>query len=382
MSTFQLAPRASQRTVTQHPVPATNGSFKKAASATQEPGALQINTERDASERNSAPTATTAKLTKTTSVSELSQYPPALEPLAPYLRDRSVTDLFINGAAGLFIDRGSGAQLEPTWGADEAQVRDLAIELVSLGGRHLDDANPCVDVRLAGGMRLHAVLPPVASDGTMISLRIPRLGTLSLDRLSRRGTCTPSQRERLAEAISQRQNFLISGGTGSGKTTLLAAMLAEVPQHERIVTVEDVAELQITHQHHVRMEARQANLEGAGGIGLDTLVRQSLRMRPDRLVVGECRGAEIRELLSALNTGHSGGGGTVHANGLEQLAARLEALGAMADWSAESLARQVCSAIELVIHLDRDEDGQRRIADFGRPTIQNDRLQIVPESRA
>lgn len=324
----------------------------------------------------------TVSVPKTPRVSDFAEYPPALGPLVPYLRDRAVTDLFINGAAGLFLDRGDGAKAESDWSASEAQVRDLAVELVSLGGRHLDDANPCVDVRLPGGMRLHAVLPPVATDGTMISLRIPRLGTLTLDRLTRRGTCTPAQRDRLADAIARRQNFLISGGTGSGKTTLLAAMLAEVAQHERIVTVEDVAELQITHPHHVRMESRQANLEGAGGIGLETLVRQSLRMRPDRLVVGECRGAEVRDLLGALNTGHSGGGGTVHANGLDQLAARLEALGAMANWSAQSLARQVCSGIDLVIHLGRDDAGQRRIEAFGRPVIENDRLMIVPDETA
>jgi pilus assembly protein CpaF len=161
----------------------------------------------------------------------------------------------------------------------------------------------------------------------------------------------------------------VTGAAGSGKTTLLGAMLSSAPPAERIVVIEDVAELRIAHPHLVRLEARQPNLEGAGAIGLDRLVREALRMRPDRLVVGECRGAELRELLTALNTGHDGGAGTLHANSLADVPARLEALGALAGWSDAALARQAVSAIDAVLHLERDEGGVRRLAETGRLTL-------------
>ena len=169
--------------------------------------------------------------------------------------------------------------------------------------------------------------------------------------------------------MRRRENLLITGAAGAGKTTLLAALLAAAPPGERIVTIEDVAELRIDHPHHVRLEARQANLEGAGAIGLARLVREALRMRPDRLVVGECRGEEVRELLTALNTGHDGGAGTVHANSLDDVPARLEALGALAGLGDQALARQVVSAIGLVLHVARGADGIRRLAGVGRPVL-------------
>jgi hypothetical protein len=178
-----------------------------------------------------------------------------------------------------------------------------------------------------------------------------------------------------------RANLLVSGAAGAGKTTLLAALLAEAPAHERIVTIEDVAELRIAHPHHVRLEARQPNIEGFGGIGLARLVREALRMRPDRLVVGECRGDEVRELLSALNTGHDGGAGTVHANGLHDVPARLEALGAPAGLDDRALARQAASAIGLVVHVERSADGSRRIAGAGRPVVGGDGRLAIEEER-
>jgi pilus assembly protein CpaF len=182
---------------------------------------------------------------------------------------------------------------------------------------------------------------------------------------------------RLEDAVARRENLLITGAAGAGKTTLLAAMLGCAPASDRIVTIEDVAELRLQHPHHVRLEARQANLEGAGAIGLARLVREALRMRPDRLVVGECRGEEVRELLSALNTGHDGGAGTLHANGLNDVPARLEALGALAGLDDRALARQAASAIGCVLHIDRDGNGSRRLAAAGRPVIGSaGRLQI------
>jgi pilus assembly protein CpaF len=294
---------------------------------------------------------------------------PVLAPLCAYLEQGDVTDLFINGAAGLFVDRGSGPVRAREWRATEDEVRELAVALIGLGGRHIDDASPCVDVRLDGGVRIHAVLPPVAAEGTAISIRVPRLADPGLDALQATGMFDATARQMLDEAIGRRANLLVSGAAGAGKTTLLAAMLGEAPDHERIITIEDVAELRLDHPHHVRLEARQPNLEGAGGVGLARLVREALRMRPDRLIVGECRGDEVRELLSALNTGHDGGAGTVHANGLHDVPARLEALGALAGLDDLSLARQVASAIDLVLHVERGTDGMRRLAGAGRPVI-------------
>ncbi len=292
-----------------------------------------------------------------------------LAPFAGYLEDPDVTDLFVNGADGLFVDRGTGAVRAPEWRAAEDDVRELAVALIALGGRHLDDAWPCADVRLEDGLRVHAVLPPVAPAGPVISIRVPRLDRPDLAALQAGGMFDAGLRAWLEGAVARRENLLVTGATGAGKTTLLAALLGCAEPTERIVTIEDVAELRIEHPHHVRLEARQPNLEGAGGIGLARLVREALRMRPDRLVVGECRGEEVRELLSALNTGHDGGAGTLHANGLHEVPARLEALGALAGLDDHALARQAASAFDLVLHVERDPDGSRRLAAIGRPII-------------
>ncbi|MBT2483224.1 MULTISPECIES: TadA family conjugal transfer-associated ATPase [unclassified Microbacterium] len=301
---------------------------------------------------------------------------PAFGALAEHCADEAVTDVFVNGACGLFVDRGSGAEAISAWRASEREVRDLAVALVGLGGRHLDDQAPCVDVRLDSGIRVHAVLAPVATTGTALSIRIPRVRAADLEALAALGSFDARQQSWLMGLVADRANILITGGTGTGKTTLLSALLSEVPAAERIVTIEDVAELRPRHPHHVALEARQANLEGAGGISLARLVRESLRMRPDRLVVGECRGEEIRELLTALNTGHDGGAGTLHASGLRDVPARLEALGALADMDAVALARQAVSAFTIVLHLERAPDGTRRIAQVGRFTVTRDRLDI------
>lgn len=293
-----------------------------------------------------------------------------LGPLAGFAAGDGVTDLFVNGESGLWVDAGHGLVREPGWACGEAAVRELAVRLVALGGRHIDEASPCVDVRLADGIRVHAVLPPVSSTGTLVSIRLPRADRPTLSALAAAGLCgtgEPSRLlvERLRSAVRCRENLLITGAAGSGKTTLLAALLGEAPPGERIVAIEDVAELRVEHPHFVALESRQPNLEGAGRIGLDSLLREALRMRPDRLVLGECRGAEIRELLAALNTGHDGGAGTLHANSLRDVPARLEALGALAGMNVEAVARQAVSAIGVVLHLER-RDGQRRLAQVGR----------------
>ena len=305
----------------------------------------------------------------------------ALGPLAGYAANPGTTDLFVNGEAGLWVDAGHGLISASTWHLCENEVRALAVRLIALGGRHIDEASPCVDVRLADGIRVHAVLPPVSSTGTLLSIRLPHamdrsLGALAEAGLFGVGEASAALVNRLRAAVRGRQNLLITGAAGSGKTTLLAALLGEAPAGERIVAIEDVAELRIRHPHVVALEARQANLEGAGRIGLESLVREALRMRPDRLVLGECRGSEIRELLAALNTGHDGGAGTLHANSLEDVPARLEALGALAGMSASAVARQTVSAIGLVLHLERT-DGVRILEAVGRFTLNGrDRLSI------
>ena len=294
---------------------------------------------------------------------------PALAPLRHLLSDPEVTDVFINGVDGLFVDRGRGVEPVEHWQAAADELRTLAVALIGIGGRHLDDGTPVVDVRWEHGARVHAVLPPVACSGAAISIRLPQVEMPDLDALARSGLCDVVTRRRLEALVSARENILVSGATGAGKTTLLSALLGCVPAHERIVTIEDVAELRVRHPHHVRLEARQPNLEGAGSVSLARLVREALRMRPDRLVVGECRGEEIRELLTALNTGHDGGAGTVHVGGIRDLPSRLEALGALAGMDDRTLARQVVSAIGVVVHVERGGDGVRRVAGFARPAL-------------
>lgn len=298
-----------------------------------------------------------------------------LGPLASFAESGPVTDLFVNGEAGLWLDRGTGPEPEPTWSATEAEVRQLAVKLVARGGRHIDEATPAVDVRLGRGIRVHAVLPPISSAGTLISIRIPRPGGFSLAALARAGMFGAEHERLLRAAVAERRNLLVTGAGGTGKTTLLAALLGEASPRERIVVIEDVAELDLAHPHTVHLEARQPNLEGTGRVGLDLLLREALRMRPDRLVVGECRGAELRELLAALNTGHDGGAGTLHANSVDDVPARLEALGSVAGMSADAVARQAVSAFDLVLHLER-RDGGRRLAGVGRFRLDGDRLAV------
>lgn len=300
-------------------------------------------------------------------------------PLAPYLIGAEVTDLFVNGEGGLWVDRGSGLQRDDAWSMGERPLRELAVRLIALGGRHIDEATPCVDVRLHGGVRVHAVLPPVSVCGTLLSIRVPQVRRYGLTDLADGGMFGGDPAvplERLRRAVTERTNLLVTGAGGSGKTTLLGALLAEAPAAERIVAIEDVAELGVEHPQFVSLESRQANLEGAGAIGLERLLREALRMRPDRLVVGECRGAEVRELLAALNTGHDGGAGTLHANSLRDVPARIEALGALAGMTPDAVARQTVSAIGLVLHLERD-GGVRRLAQLGRFALDEDgRLDI------
>ena len=298
--------------------------------------------------------------------------------LGPILQDDDVTDVFVNATGEVWVDRGAGPSLVRTLHFDTPTARTLAISLVALGGRHVDEATPCADVRLADGLRVHVVLPPVSRGGPVISIRAPSVLGLSLDDLESAGLFAEVPRDRIVGLVDARVNVLVTGAGGSGKTTLLAALLGEAPPTERIVTIEDVAELRIDHPHVVSLETRQANLEGAGRVDLARLVREALRMRPDRLVVGECRGEEVRELLGALNTGHDGGAGTLHANGLTAVPARLEALGALAGLTPEALARQAVSAFGAVVHLSRTGEGRRITGLAGFAVGDDGRLRVAP----
>ncbi|MGA8255139.1 MAG: TadA family conjugal transfer-associated ATPase [Nocardioides sp.] len=295
-------------------------------------------------------------------------------PLEPLLRLPDVSDVLVNGCDSVFVDRGQGLESTDVRFADEDAVRRLAQRLAALGGRRLDDATPYVDLRLADGTRCHAVLAPLARPGTVISLRVPRRGGLSLDDLVASGTVHPELAVLLRRVVEARLAFLVTGGTGSGKTTVLAALLGEVLERERIVIVEDATELRPNHPHVVGLEARLANIEGAGSVELRTLVRQSLRMRPDRLVVGEVRGGEVVDLLAALNTGHEGGCGTLHANSATDVPARIEALALAAGLTRAAAHSQLAAAFDLVLHLERDRAGARRLVHVAVPERASDGL--------
>ncbi|WP_132992400.1 TadA family conjugal transfer-associated ATPase [Gordonia zhaorongruii] len=287
------------------------------------------------------------------------------------LAEPGITDVLVAGPDHVWADRGDG--LEPTGVSfeDESAVRRLAGRLALGAGRRLDDAQPWVDGQLSGigrhgyTVRLHAVIPPLAADGTCISLRVLRSATQTFDALVAAGAIPAGIDGLLRDVVAARLAFVIVGGTGLGKTTLLNAVLGQADPRERIITVEDAAELSPQHPHVVRLVARTANVEGVGDVPVRTLVRQALRMRPDRIVVGEVRGAEVIDLLVALNTGHDGCGGTLHANSTSEVPARMEALAALGGMGRMALHSQLAAAIQVVIGLGRDAGGDRGISEIG-----------------
>jgi pilus assembly protein CpaF len=284
-------------------------------------------------------------------------------PLEPLLRLPGVTDVLVNGADAVYVDRGEGLELTGTRFADDAAVRRLAQRLAGSVGRRLDDATPYVDLRLPDGTRFHAVLSPLSRPGTVISLRVPRGRVFSVAELQDHGTVNADAASVLRRLVSARLAFLVSGGTGSGKTTLLSALLSLVDPGHRMVVVEDASELRPDHPHVIGLESRPANVEGAGEVPMRVLVRQALRMRPDRLVVGEVRGDEVTDLLAAMNTGHEGGCGTLHANSAADVPARVEALAMAAGMTQDAAHSQLASAVDAVVHLTRGPDGRRRVAE-------------------
>ncbi|GCD89814.1 TadA family conjugal transfer-associated ATPase [Nocardioides sp. LS1] len=310
-------------------------------------------------------------------------------PLEPLLRLPGVSDVLVNGAEHVYLDRGEGLEPADVRFPDEESVRRLAQRLAALGGRRLDDASPYVDLRLADGSRFHAVLSPVSRPGTVISLRVPRATAFSLAELVEAGTLAAATARLVAAVVEARLAFLVTGGTGTGKTTLLSALLSLVDPRERLVLVEDASELRPDHPHVVGLESRPPNIEGAGAIDLRTLVRQALRMRPDRLVVGEVRGGEIVDLLAALNTGHEGGCGTLHANSALDVPSRVEALALAAGLGREAAHSQLASAVDVVLHLGRDRDGRRRLRQVAVPVrtssglvAMESALDLAPDGRA
>lgn len=285
-------------------------------------------------------------------------------PLEALLGDPAVTDVLVNAPDEVWVDRGAGLEPAPVRFQDDAAVRRLAQRLAATTGRRLDDATPFVDARLQDGVRLHAVLPPISPRATTLSLRVPRSAGFRLDELVAAGSVLPAMARLLQAVVRARLAFLVSGGTGTGKTTLLATLLGCAAPGERLLLVEDSSELRPDLAHVVRLEARPPNLEGAGAVSLRDLVRQALRMRPDRLVVGEVRGAEVVDLLAALNTGHEGGCGTLHANSAEDVPARLEALAGAAGMGRDALHSQLAAAVHVIVHLRREPDGRRWVPEL------------------
>ncbi|GAB3226409.1 TadA family conjugal transfer-associated ATPase [Glycomyces halotolerans] len=284
-------------------------------------------------------------------------------PLQPLLDDATVTDVVVNGADGVWIDRGEGLETAAVRLGDNDTIRSLACRLAAAAGRRLDSGNPYADVRLPDGTRFHAILPPIAADGPYLSFRTHRSKAFTLSQLVEADTLTADMADLLLRVVTGRIAFLVTGGTGTGKTTLLSSLLSAADDTERIVIVEDAAELAPDHPHTLTLETRPANIEGAGTVDLAALVRQALRMRPDRIVVGECRGAEVSELLGALNTGHEGGAGTLHCNAAADVPARLEALALPHGMPRAGLHAQLVAALRVIVHLRRRGPG-RQVAEI------------------
>ncbi|WP_277068070.1 TadA family conjugal transfer-associated ATPase [Saccharomonospora viridis] len=307
-------------------------------------------------------------------------------PLEKLLATPEITDILVTGPDEVWVDGPDGLHRTDVRFEGEDAVRRLAQRLALAAGRRLDDAQPFVDGWLPGSgpggrIRLHAVLPPISADGTCLSLRVLRPATHDLRSLRRLGTVDDAGLALLEALVKARLAFLVSGATGSGKSTLLGALLGAVDPAERVVCVEDVGELQPDHPQFVRLVARPPNVEGAGEVTLRELVRQALRMRPDRLVVGEVRGREVVELLTALNTGHDGGAGTLHANAPAEVPARLEALAALGGLSREALHSQLAAAVQVVLHMRREPSGRRVLAEIGLVRRRGDVVSVEPAWR-
>lgn len=305
-----------------------------------------------------------------------------LGPLEELGADPGITDVIITCEGRVWVDRGDGmTEYHPRIPLRApATIREYAVQLCSQLGRRLDDARPIADASDDHGVRVHAAIAPLVPQGASISIRFPSRSSPSLDSLLRQSMFPAPWLNVLRNLVRQRATMLITGGTGTGKTTLMKALLNEVEPSERIVTVEETRELNdIASQNHVALATREANVEGAGAIGLPELVKATLRMRPDRVVLGECRGEEIADLLRAYNSGHRGGMTTLHADGVARVPSRLTSLGMLAGLRAEALSLLIEGAFDIVIHLDRSA-GRRRIAQLGMLSQAGTQLIGIPLS--
>ena len=286
-----------------------------------------------------------------------------LGPLEPLLADETVTDIMVNGPRMVYVERGGKLDLTEVVFRDDAHVMHVATRIVTEIGRRVDESTPLVDARLKDGSRVNIIIPPLAIDGPTMSIRKFSKKEITLDVMARQANMSPEMATVLKIAGRARLNILISGGTGSGKTTLLNAMSRMIDHGERTVTIEDAAELQLQQPHVVRLETRPSNIEGEGEITIRHLVKNALRMRPDRIIVGEIRSEEAIDMLQAMNTGHDGSMGTIHANTPRDALTRLENMVAMSGFKlpAEAVREQIQSAIHLIVQVTRMRDGKRRI---------------------
>ena len=295
-----------------------------------------------------------------------------LGPLEPLLQDPTVSDILVNGPERIWVERQGRLQAAPVRFDDEPHLRRTIDRVVARVGRRIDEHSPMVDARLADGSRFNAIIPPLALDGSAVSIRKFSPDALALDRLVALGTLTAEMGQLLQALVQAKLNVLVSGGTGSGKTTMLNLLSAAIAPHERLVTIEDAAELRLQQPHVVRLETRPPNTEGAGEVTQRALVRNALRMRPDRIILGEVRGAEAFDMLQAMNTGHEGSMATVHANSARDALLRVENMVGMGPGGLPSrVARQlIASAVSVVLHLQRLSDGSRRVVSISEVTGQ------------
>lgn len=286
-----------------------------------------------------------------------------LGPLEPLLADATINDILVNGHKQVFVERFGRLELTPVRFKDDAHLKKIIEKIVSRIGRRIDESVPMVDARLADGSRVNAIIPPLAIDGPSLSIRKFSKDPLQLHHLTEKRSLTPEIGELIKAIVQSRLNVLISGGTGTGKTTLLNILSGFIPNTERIVTIEDAAELQLRQEHVVRLETRPANIEGKGEIAQRELVKNALRMRPDRIIVGEVRGAESLDMLQAMNTGHDGSLTTVHANSCRDALTRIETLVSMAGFNLapKAMRHYISSALNVIIQIARLSDGTRKV---------------------
>jgi pilus assembly protein CpaF len=291
-------------------------------------------------------------------------------PLEPYLRDSNVSEIMVNGPDSIYIESEGKLTLAPAAFLDDAHLRRTIDKIVGKVGRRVDESSPMVDARLADGSRVNAVIPPIALDGSKLTIRKFATDPFTAADLISFGTLTPAAAEFLSAAVRGRTNILVSGGTGSGKTTTLNVLSSSIPETERIVTIEDAAELQLHQDHVLRLESRPSNVEGKGEVTIRDLVRNSLRMRPDRIVVGEVRDGAALDMLQAMNTGHDGSLSTVHANTPRDALARLETMVLMGgvDLPVRAIREQVASAVDLIVQQSRLKDGSRKVVQITEVT--------------